>query len=116
MLKQKYVSTLNSYISNGHVQLTSAYELTKSGCYLLHHPVFHPHRPDKVKIMFDCAAQYNNCSLNKQLIKGLDFLNSLVGVLTRFRMEKVAVVGDIEQMFDQVLVDPKDRHYLRFLW
>ena len=58
--------------------------------------------------MFDCAAQYDNCSLNKQLLKGPDFLNSLVGVLTKFRMEKVAVVGDIEQMFHQVLVGPKD--------
>ena len=66
--------------------------------------------------MFDCAAQYSNCSLNRQLFKGLDFLNSLVGVLARFRMEKVAVVKDIEQMLHQVLVDPKDRHYLRFLW
>ena len=66
--------------------------------------------------MFDSAAQYSNCSLNRQLFKGLDFLNSLVGVLTRFRMEKVAVVKDIEQMLHQVLVDPKDRHYLQFLW
>ena len=66
--------------------------------------------------MFDCASQYDNCSLNKQLLKGPDFLNSLLGVLTRFRMEKVAAVGDIEQMFHQVLVDPKDRQYLRFLW
>ena len=116
VLKQKYVSTLNSYMSNGHAQLTPACELTKSGWYLPHHPVFHPHKPDKVRVVFDCAAQYDNCSLNKQLLKGPDFLNSLVGVLTRFRMEKVAVVGDIEQMFHQVLVDPKDRQYLRFLW
>ena len=26
------------------------------------------------------------------------------------------MVGDIEQMFHQVLVDPEDRRYLRFLW
>ncbi|XP_068200638.1 uncharacterized protein [Palaemon carinicauda] len=42
--------------------------------------------------------------------------NSLIGVLLRFRLEKVALMGDIESMFYQVQV-PKDQHkYLRFLW
>jgi len=45
---------------------------------------------------------------------GPDFLNSLVEVLVRFRLEKVAVVADIEQMFYQVHVSPKDRKFLRF--
>ena len=108
VLKQKYISTLNSYISHGHAQLTPACEFAKSGWYLPHHLVFHPHKPEKVRVVFDCAVLYNNCSLNKQLLKGPDFLNSLIGVLTRFCMEKVAVVGDIEQMFHKVLVDPKD--------
>ena len=103
----KNQDTLNCYISNEHAQLTLACKLAKSGWYLQHHPVFHSHKPNKVRIVFDCAAQYNNCSLNKHLLKGSDFINSLVGVLTRFRMEKVAIVGDLEQMFHQ---DPKDRH------
>ena len=49
-------------------------------------------------------------------MKGPDLLSNLVGVVTRFRIKKVAVVSDIEQMFHQVRVDPKDRQYLRFLW
>ncbi|XP_060579275.1 uncharacterized protein LOC132736195 [Ruditapes philippinarum] len=43
-------------------------------------------------------------------------MNSLVGVLIRFRQEKVALSADIEAMFHQVCVCEKDCDALRFLW
>ena len=49
-------------------------------------------------------------------MKGPDLLNNLVGVLTRFRMGRYAVMSNIEQMFHQILVENKDRDVLRFLW
>ena len=52
-------------------------------------------------------------SLNDQLI---NLTNTLVGVLTKFRMEQIALVSDIEAMFHQVRVKPHDRDLLRFLW
>ena len=55
-------------------------------------------------------------SLNDQLLQGPDFTNSLVGVLLRFRQERVAVMADIEKMFHQVNVTPEDCEALRFLW
>ena len=69
-----------------------------------------------MRVVFDCAARFGGTSLNEQLLKGPDFLNSLIEVLIRFRSEKVAVVADIEQMFHQCRVTPRDRKYLRFLW
>ena len=42
--------------------------------------------------------------------------NSLVGVLIRVRQEPVALVADIEGMFNQIRFDPKDCDVLRFLW
>ena len=42
-------------------------------------------------------------------------MNSLVGVLLRFRKEKIAIVADIETMFYQIRVDPSHRDALRFL-
>ena len=39
-----------------------------------------------------------------------------MGVLLRFREAPVAVMGDVEGMFHQVRVSPKDRDVLRFLW
>ena len=55
-------------------------------------------------------------SLNDLLLKGPDLTNSLLGVLTRFRQERVAVMADIEAMFHQVRVPECDRSFLRFLW
>ncbi len=84
--------------------------------YLPHHPVFNPQKPGKIRVVFDCSAKYRNTSLNDQLLQGPDLTNTLVGVLTRFRQEKVAIMADIEAMFHQVRVSPGDCDALRFLW
>ena len=54
--------------------------------------------------------------MNKNLLQGPNYTNSLVGALLRFREENVALVGDIESMFHQVKVRPEDQDSLRFLW
>ena len=46
---------------------------------------------------------------------GPDFINSLCGVLCRFRKEPVAFVCDIEQLFLQFRVS-SHQDYIRFLW
>ena len=84
--------------------------------YLPHHPVTHPLKSAKVRVVYDCAAKYGGTSLNQQLLQGPDQTNQLVGVLSRFRQEPIGVVADIEAMFHQVLVEPKDCDALRFLW
>ena len=84
--------------------------------YLPHHPVTHPLKPEKVRVVFDCAAQFAHTSLNRQLLQGPDLTNNIVGVLTRFRQEFVGLVADIQSMFHQVRVEPRDCDALRFLW
>ena len=84
--------------------------------YIPHHPVTHPMKLGKVRIVFDNAAKYHGISLNQQLLQGPDFTNPLVGVLTRFRQETTAIAAHIEGMFHQVYVDPKDFDVFRFLW
>ena len=54
--------------------------------------------------------------MNDKLLQGPDLTNSLIGVLTRFREEQAAFMGDIEGMFHQVRVNEDHREYLRFLW
>ena len=84
--------------------------------YLTHHPVFHPQKPDKVRVLFDCSAKHRETSLNDQFLQGPDLTNTLVGVLTRFREEPVAFIADIEAMFYQVRVPSEDCDASRFLW
>ena len=45
-----------------------------------------------------------------------DLTNLLLGVLIRFRQDKVAFMGDIGSMFYQVRVAEKHCSFLRFLW
>ena len=92
------------------------HEILGAYWYLPHHPVYHPQKPDKVRVVFDCSAKYGNSSLNNQLLQGPDLTNSLVGVLTRFREKPIAFMSDIEAMFHQVRVQQSDRDALRFLW
>jgi hypothetical protein len=98
-LHAKYKATMEEYISKGHAKRVQRNEgdnpdglsPKKPILYLPHHPVTHPQKPEKVRIVFDCATKYHNTSLNDHLLQGPDFTNSLVGVLLRFRQERVAV-------------------------
>ena len=73
-------------------------------------------KPSKVRVVFDEGATNNSTSLNKSLMKGPDLLNNFLGGFTRFRMACYAVIGDIEEMFHQILIENKDADVLRFLW
>lgn len=63
-------------------------------------------KKQKIRVVFDCSATYKGQSLNKQLLQGPDLTNRLVGVLLRFRVERVAFMCDIAKMFHQVIVNP----------
>ena len=51
-------------------------------------------KPGTVRVVLDASAMCDNISLNS-LLPGIDYLNSLVGVLTKFRHGKSAIMGDI---------------------
>ena len=78
--------------------------------------VYHPQKPEQIRVVFDSSAQYNGISLNDTLLSGPDLNNSLLGVLMRFRKDQVAVTADVQQMFYCFVVREDHRNYLRFLW
>ncbi|XP_043222648.1 uncharacterized protein LOC122381925 [Amphibalanus amphitrite] len=84
--------------------------------YIPHHGVYHPAKPDKIRVVYDCSASYRGVSLNDRLLQGPNLTSSLIGVLLRFRQEPFAIMGDVEKMFYQVRVADRDRSLLRFLW
>ena len=77
--------------------------------YFPHHPVVDLRKPGKLRIVFDCTAKFNGNCLNDKLMKGPDLANSLVGVLTRFRKNRVALVTDVKAMFHQIKADPETK-------
>ena len=114
--RDDYKSFMADVIARGDAEEVS--DEPKSGItwYIPHHGVYHPKKPKKIRVVFDCSAQFETTSLNSHLLTGPDQMNSLSGILWRFREKPVAVVGDIEKMFHQFLVNEDHRDYLRFLW
>ena len=52
--------------------------------YVPHHGIVNITKPGKVRVVFDAAAEFQNNSLNKNLLKCPDCLNSFVGILLTF--------------------------------
>ena len=117
--RNDYVAFINEIINKGYAEKVSQ-EILKTdpgkAWYIPQHGVYHPKKPDKIRVVFDCSAKFAGTSLNDQLLQGPDLTNSLVGVLTRFRRESVAFMADIEAMFYQVFVPEEQRDFLRSLW
>lgn len=111
-----YKTFMEEVIRNGDAELAPEASVGDIVWYIPHHGVYHPKKPDKLRVVFDCSAKFHGISLNDTLLKGPDLINSLVGVLCRFRKESVAIICDIEKMFHQFLVVPEHRKYLKFLW
>ncbi|XP_077976283.1 uncharacterized protein LOC120332657 [Styela clava] len=116
-LRLKYVEIVQDYIAKGYAEKVTKCNLKKCNqiWYIPHFCVVHPQKL-KPRVVFDGACQYRGYSLNESLLSGPDLASSLTGVLMRFRQERIALVADIEAMFHQIHVDPKDRDALRFLW
>ena len=119
-LKQRYGKTIQDDLDKGYNE-----KIDKTDCskidnprewYLPHHPVVHPHKPGKVRRVLNRAAKFQGQSMNNALLTGPDLLQSLIHILIRFRQFKSAVSADIEGMFLQVGVIPRDRPSLGFLW
>ena len=114
-LQDKYTKVISSYLQQGFAQQAPHKYLNDHAgptWYLPHHAVTKPHKPDKVRGVFDCAAKYKDTSLNDNFICGPYLMNSLIGVLMRFRKERVALVADVEAVF----VKPSHFDALRSMW
>ena len=114
-LFEKYKDKIDEYLNLGYAkQVPENLQNPQVGeaWYIPHHATMQT----KFRVVFDCAARFNNTSLNEQLLKGPDFTNNLVGVLIRFRQDQYAFTCDIKSMFHQINVSPFDSNYLRFLW
>lgn len=110
-----YVKFMQAMFNNNYAEEVREDDKQDS-FYIPHHGVYHPRKPDQIRVVFDCSAKFKGVSLNSKLFSGPDLTNTLFGVLARFRQEQIALVADIESMFYRVRVPPEDRHYLRFLW
>ena len=117
--RKDYTTFIEDMVAKGYAEKVpreGIHQNTGKIWYLPHHGIYHPKKPGKIRVVFDCSASFQGVSLNERLLQGPDLANSLVSVLTRFRHEPVAMMADVEATFYQVSVEKADRSLLRFLW
>lgn len=118
LLYQEYAEYMKKLISKTYAEQVPQQQLHCGNgkvWYIPHHGVHHP-RKGSLHVVLDCGATFQGASLNSELLQGPNLTSSLLGVLTHFREEPVASIGDIQAMFHQVKVAQEDRDFLRFLW
>ena len=114
-----YQKTFDDYIGKGYAKKLNSQEQAQESdrCWFLpHHAVTSKNKPGKIRVVFDAAATYAGVSLNTRLLTGPDLSQSSVGILLRFRQERIGMAADIEEMFHQIAVREADQAALRFLW
>ena len=85
--------------------------------YLNHHEVTKPEfMSTPLRIVFNSSASFMGHVLNDYWAKRPDILNNILGILLRFREERVGLVGDISKMFNAIRLAEKDQQVHRFLW
>ena len=74
--KDDYTAFMEKVIKNGFAEKVPHMEAESSGkagpsrseerraWYIPHHGVYHPKKPTKIRVVFDCLAEYQNESLN----------------------------------------------------
>ncbi|MCG8044768.1 MAG: hypothetical protein N0E48_03640, partial [Candidatus Thiodiazotropha endolucinida] len=79
--RHDYYGFMQDLINNGHAErVTEGMSVSNSVWYIPHHGVYHPQKPDKIRVVFDCSATFEGSSLNSHLLQGPDLTNKLLGV------------------------------------
>ncbi|XP_055603791.1 uncharacterized protein LOC129752026 [Uranotaenia lowii] len=125
-LKRQYHDFMKEYLELKHMRKVPEDELatTSSGnnkrkvYYLPHHPVVkESSTTTKVRVVFDGSARTDSgYSLNDCLMKGPIIQEDLLSLLLRFRKHEIALVGDVEKMYRQVLLHSDDTPLQRIFW
>ena len=55
--------------------------------HIRHTGVYHPRKTNQIRVVFDYSAQHDEVSLNDPLLQGPDLMNTLLGILCRFRQK-----------------------------
>ncbi|XP_036347068.1 uncharacterized protein LOC118756408 [Rhagoletis pomonella] len=119
VLRSTMQEQINNLVDKGYAQKLSLAEAAVPRTKTWHLPIFvvmNPNKPGKIRMVWDAAAKANGVSLNHFLLSGPDLLNPLVDILLSFRVGRIAVCGDIAEMFHRISVREQDMHAQRFLW
>ena len=118
---REYNEIINQLLQSGVIEVVhDPHEKVQPGSihYIPHKEIL---RSDKsttrLRIVYDASSKISGqVSINECLHPGPPFTPMIFDILIRFRVHKIALVGDLEKAFLNVEVDPEQRNLLRFLW
>ena len=111
---QEYLETFENMKRNGHVESIDENGSSANKQNPIHY-ITHFLTEQKFRVVCNGALRINGVSTNDMLYRKPMFLESLLGILIRFRQHAFSVTGDIRNMFFQVKLHPRDRNMLQFL-
>ena len=117
-LANAYQGVIDDYLKKEYIRVVPPSEpQPESEWFLPHFPVVRPDRETtKVRIVFDASAKLSEKSLNTEALPGPKLQSNIFDILVRFRKELEVLVGDVSQMYHQLVLKPEDRPFHRFLW
>ncbi|XP_068692778.1 uncharacterized protein [Montipora foliosa] len=117
-LENVYQGVIDDYLKKEYIQVVRTSEpRPDSEWFLPHFPVVRPDREtNKVRIVLDTLTKLNKKSLNTEALPGPKLQSNIFDILVRFRKELEGLVGDVSQMYHQMVLKPEDRPIHRFLW
>ena len=113
---EDYTKFMEDMVQKGYAEKSFQQVQQGKTWFIPHHGIYHPSKPGKIRVVFDCSAEYNGVSINKKLMSGPGLSNQIISTLVKFIKEFVVVIADIEAMFYQVFVADQLRNLLSFLW
>ena len=115
----QYDTIINDQLRQGIVEVVKDPAQFEGGRvhYLPHHPVVRLDKDTtKLRVVYDASAKVDGPCLNDCLYTGPKFSQNILDILLRFRLNQIALIGDVEKAFLMISVADCDRDVLRFLW
>ena len=103
--RNHFLDFIQKLYNNKHVEIAPLIERDEEVWYLHFFDVYNPRKPDQIRGVSDSSATFCGLSLNDVLMSGSDLNNSLPGVHSRFRKERIALTADIKQIFIVFMCD-----------
>ncbi|GFY12061.1 integrase catalytic domain-containing protein [Trichonephila clavipes] len=119
VLYSEYCKVLKNYLDEGIIKkVTNPFISTNNPVFYLPHQVIIKNESltTKLRIVFDASAlEEKQLSWNDCLFHGVNLNPNILDLLISFRLNKIAILADVEKEFLQISLAPKDKDVVRFL-
>ena len=109
----KVDAVITEYLTLGHAEPVPVEDLDMDPCKVFYLPMHIVYKDSstttKIRPVFDASAKSSSgVSLNDTLLVGQTVHSSLIDVLLRFRMHRIALTADISKMYRAIELIPSD--------